>query len=70
MGQAKLRGPRELRVEQSIQKAEEAEERRLKEIAEREAAMTPAEKRARSRARKKANMLLTAMMMIAPPPFK
>lgn len=51
MGAAKNRGPRELRVAESIARKEAEELERRRKLAELEAAMTPEQKAARKRAR-------------------
>lgn len=61
MGQARDRGPFEVRKAQSIaRKAEEAERRRLAEEAA-EAALTPAQRAARDRRRNRAGLLFAAV---------
>ena len=58
MGQAKLRGSREVRVSQGIEKAKRTEHARVKKIIEREQSLTPEQKEARRARRRDITMLL------------
>lgn len=64
MGDAKRRGPREQRVQEGIQKAQEAEIARRKALAEAEAALTPEQRAKRARAQK---LLAFSLGLIATP---